>query len=157
MQRIVILGRGGAGKSVAARKLSNLTGLPHIELDRYFWQPGLAPLPRDKWVEVQKELASGPRWIMDGDLGPQDVLAVRLAAADTILLFDLPLRVCAWRALRRGREKWSFWRWLIGWHWLSRPRLFTLFAEYPDARLYRFRSSREFDRFLVRLSPSDET
>ena len=37
---------------------------------------------------------------MDGDLGPYDVLDVRLQAADTVVFLDFsPLR-CAWRALR---------------------------------------------------------
>src|SRR5437879_1477660 len=46
VQRVVILGRGGAGKSTAARRLGELVGLPIIELDKHFWQPGLAPLSR---------------------------------------------------------------------------------------------------------------
>ena len=44
MQRVVILGRGGAGKSTLARRLGELVGLPVIELDKHFWQPGLVPL-----------------------------------------------------------------------------------------------------------------
>jgi len=52
-------------------------GCPVIELDKHFWQPGLVPLPGDRWVKVQQNLASQPRWVMDGDLGPYDALAVR--------------------------------------------------------------------------------
>jgi adenylate kinase family enzyme len=69
IQRVVILGRGGAGKSTVARRLGELLGLPVIELDKHFWQPGLVPLPREKWVEVQQKLASRSRWVMDGDPG----------------------------------------------------------------------------------------
>lgn len=36
----MILGRGGAGKSALARKLGEVTGLPVVELDALFWQPG---------------------------------------------------------------------------------------------------------------------
>jgi hypothetical protein len=39
-------------------------------LDKHFWQPGLAPLSREKWVEVQRKLASQSRWIMDGTWVP---------------------------------------------------------------------------------------
>jgi hypothetical protein len=53
MQRVVILGRGGAGKSTVARRLGKVFGLPVIELDKHFWQPGLVPLPKDQWVKVQ--------------------------------------------------------------------------------------------------------
>jgi hypothetical protein len=131
VQRVVILGRGGAGKSTVGRRLSELVGLPVIELDKHFWQPGLAPLSREKWVEVQRKLASQSRWIMDGDLGPYDALPVRLSMADTVLLLDFPLWLCLWRALRRGKENWDFWWWLITWRWLERAKLRDMFAQPP--------------------------
>ncbi len=49
---------------------------------------------------------------MDGDLGPYDQLDVRLVSADTIILLDFPLLLCAWRAMRRSRERTDFWLWL---------------------------------------------
>jgi hypothetical protein len=152
VQRLVVLGRGGAGKSTVARRIGELVGLPVIELDKHFWQPGLAPLSREKWVEVQRKLASGPRWIMDGDLGPYDVLPVRLSMADTVLLLDFPLWLCLWRALRRGKERWDFWWWLITWRWLERPKIRRVLAEHPGARVYILRSQKELDRFLSKLA-----
>ena len=94
IQRVVILGRGGAGKSTVARRLGEAFGLPVIELDKHFWQPGLVPLPKDQWVKVQEELTNQACWVMDGDLGPYDVLPVRLSAADTVLLLDFPMWLC---------------------------------------------------------------
>jgi adenylate kinase family enzyme len=38
MQRVVILGRGGAGKSRLTRQLGEITGLPVVELDKIFWR-----------------------------------------------------------------------------------------------------------------------
>jgi hypothetical protein len=43
MQRVVILGSGGAGKSTFAEKLGRTTGLPVVELDKCFWQPVCGP------------------------------------------------------------------------------------------------------------------
>jgi adenylate kinase family enzyme len=45
MKRVAILGRGGAGKSTLAQKLSYALDLPVIELDSLFWQPDLRPAP----------------------------------------------------------------------------------------------------------------
>lgn len=154
MQRIVILGRGGAGKSTAARRLGEAFGCPVIELDKHFWQPGLVPLPGDRWVKVQQNLASQPRWVMDGDLGPYDALAVRLSRADTVLFLDIPWWLCLWRALRRGRENWDFWWWLITWGWLERPRIRGLLAEHAAVEVHTFRSAKELDQFLSKLPPA---
>ena len=39
VQRVIILGRGGAGKSTVSRRLGKLVGLPVIELDKHFGNP----------------------------------------------------------------------------------------------------------------------
>jgi adenylate kinase family enzyme len=154
MQRVVILGRGGAGKSTVARRLGEVLGLPVIELDKHFWQPGLVPLPKDQWVRVQLELANQPRWVMDGDLGPYDVLPVRLSAADAVLLLDFPMWLCLWRTLRRGKERWDFWWRLITWRWLERPKIRGLLAEHPSVEVHAFQSPKELDQFLSKFAPA---
>jgi adenylate kinase family enzyme len=69
VKRVVILGRGGSGKSTLATRLGEITGLPVIELDRVFWQPGLEAMPHAEWVKTQQQLVERENWIMDGDLG----------------------------------------------------------------------------------------
>jgi len=65
-------------------------------LDKLFWRPGLAPTPREQWAAIQRQLAAQDSWIMDGDLGPCDVINVRLQAADAIVFLDFsPLRCAA--------------------------------------------------------------
>jgi hypothetical protein len=65
-----ILRPGASGKSTLAAYFGQITGLPVIELDHVFWQPGLIATPRDQWMEVQQRLVEEDRWNMDGDLGP---------------------------------------------------------------------------------------
>jgi adenylate kinase family enzyme len=91
MRRIVIFGRGGVGKSALSRRLSAVTGIPAVELDPLFWQPGPAPMDPSRWAACQQELVQPDRWILDADLGPYDTaLAVRLQAADTIVSWAFP-------------------------------------------------------------------
>ena len=132
MNRIVILGRGGAGKSTLAAHLGAALALPVIELDKHFWAPDLTPTPNDRWAQIQRRLTSEQQWIIDGDLGPYDVLDVRLQAADTVIVLDFPLWRCAWRALRRSRENLAFWRWLLTYRRRSLPAVMAAIAEYAD-------------------------
>lgn len=149
MQRVVVLGRGAAGKSTFADTLGRRHGLPVIELDKHFWSADLIPLPAAQWRRRQEELAAGPRWVLDGDLGPYDVLAPRLERADTVVIFDFPLTRCAWRALRRSRERADFWWWLVTWRFRHRAAVLNAVATFaPSANLRIVRSPRGVRRLL---------
>jgi adenylate kinase family enzyme len=150
VKRVLILGPGAAGKSTLAKRLGKITNLPVIELDKIFWQPGLAGMSRGRWTDVQKALVEKDSWLLDGDLGPYDALEVRLRAADTLIFLDFPLYRCAWRALRRSRERRDFWIWLLSYRYRSRPFLLRMIAEHASsARLHVLRSPREVGEFLA--------
>lgn len=145
----MVLGRGGAGKSTAARRLGLITGLPVTELDKHFWREGPAATPLHQWVEMQHKLASQDRWIMDGDLGPYDAHATRLARADTVLVLDFSLARCAWRALRRSRERADFWWWMVTWRRRSRPAVLTAVTTFASgAEVHLVRTPRDLEQFL---------
>jgi adenylate kinase family enzyme len=157
MERVVILGRGGSGKSTLAAALGMATGLPVIELDKHFWGPGLEATAPEKWTALQGELAQADRWIMDGDLGPYDVLDVRLRRADTVILLDYPFWPCAWRAMRRSRERLDFWRWLWSWRRRSRPLLLKAVADQAgDATLHVLRDPRTTADFIAQVKARQE-
>lgn len=150
MQRVVIFGPGGSGKSTLAMELGEITGLRVIELDKVFWRSGLAATPRDQWVVLQRTLVQEKGWIMDGDLGPYDAVEVRLRAADTIIFLDFSLVRCAWRAVRRSRERADFWLWLLRYRRQSRPLLMEAFAKHAgNAALHVLRNPEALRRFLA--------
>jgi adenylate kinase family enzyme len=153
VKRVVVLGRGGAGKTTAAARLSRLTELPVIELDNHFWSSDLTPLDPDTWIAVQTTLAAAEQWIIDGDLGPYDVLAPRLARADTVLLFDFSLPRCAWNAVRRSRERFDFWWWVLTWRVRHRRRLLSQVRLHaPHADLTVLRGPSDVKAFLAEVS-----
>jgi len=152
VNRVVVLGRGGAGKSTVAATLGVLTGLPVVELDTHFWSSELTPLPIDRWEALQRNLITPERWILDGDLGPYDAAEVRLRAADTVIVLDFALWRCAWRAVRRSRENLAFWRWLVSYRRRSLPRVMAaIAANAPDADRYLLRKPRDVRKFLARV------
>ena len=147
-----MLGPGGAGKSSLAVTLGAARGLPVVELDRHFWSADLEPLSPERWRAVQTELAAGDTWIMDGDLGPYDVLAPRLARADTVIVLDLSPWRCAARALRRSPQwRLDFWRWLLTWRRRYRPLVLRAVAQHaPTAELLVLRTPRQVDDLVTR-------
>ena len=152
VNRVVVLGRGGAGKSTLAARLGALTGLPVTELDKHFWSRDLTPLPTQQWKALQRNLISAERWILDGDLGPYDAPDVRLRAADTVVLLNFPLWRCTWRAARRSRENLVFWRWLVTYRRRSLPRVMAAIAAHAgDADLHVLRHPRDVRRFLAQV------
>ncbi|MGE5136698.1 MAG: adenylate kinase [Gemmatimonadota bacterium] len=145
----MVVGPGAAGKSTLAAALGQITGIPVTELDTLFWRPGLAATPPAEWAAIQARLTGPPSWILDGDLGPYDVIEVRLRAADTVVFLDFSLLRCAWRAIRRSRENAAFWRWLLTYRRRSRPRLLAAIAAHaPGARVHVLTTPRAVRRFL---------
>ena len=153
MKRVVIVGPGAAGKSTLAAHLGSITGLPVIELDKLFWRPRLIATPPYQWAAIQRELLTHDSWIMDGDLGPHDVLDVRLQAADTIVFLDFSPVRCAWRAIRRSRERADFWRWLFTYRRRSRPLIRqAIAAQASSADLHVLPTPRTVRRFVTQIA-----
>jgi len=154
VERVVILGRGGAGKSALARELGSTLGVPVIELDKEFWNDRLEPPPPLEWLHQQTALAQQSSWIMDGDLGANDDVVPRLKRADTVLVLDMPLWVCAWRTWRRGPERRDFWDWTFRWRRDCRPRLVRSIAEHaPTAEVVVLKGPRSIRRWLDHVRP----
>lgn len=99
MERILIIGCGGAGKSTLARQLGEKLDLPVVHLDQLFWKPG--------WVEETKEefdrkLAlelEKPRWIIDGNFNR--TMPQRLEKCDTVIYLDFSRIPCLLGVIKR--------------------------------------------------------
>ncbi len=165
MQRVLVIGSGGAGKSTTAAQLAELTGLPLVHLDACYWKPGWEETPKAEWATTVEQLVAEPRWVMDGNYG--GTMSQRLAACDTVVFLDLSRWVCLARVLRRyarfrGRSRpdmtpgcperfsfaflWWIWRYPID----RRPSVLALLSNLERGqRVVRLRSSAEVERFLV--------
>jgi adenylate kinase family enzyme len=100
--RIVVTGMAGAGKSTFSRALSTKTGLPVIHLDLHSWNPGWVRVPDSEFLEKQRVLLAGEKWIVDSNDVDNDLLFER---ADTLVVIATPWWICAWRAFRRGLRR----------------------------------------------------
>ena len=167
MNRVLVIGSPGAGKSTLAARLAPVLDLPLIHLDRLFhdstaaWA-GDAPAWR-RWVVEQ--LITRERWLIDGHYPA--TLTERLTAADTVIHLDYPVHVCLTRALRRrwrdsGRQKdmpddwrprltWSLIRSIVGFRHET-LHLRALLAELPDLRLITLPDDAAVEDFLRRTA-----
>src|SRR5690349_11609518 len=101
MDRVVILGSAGAGKTDLAVKISGLTGLRVVHLDVLFWTRGWKPAPHDRALRDLAAEIAADRWILDGNfLSPGDEDA-RFDRADTVIFLDVGRTTCVWRVLKR--------------------------------------------------------
>jgi adenylate kinase family enzyme len=132
VKRLLVLGPGGSGKSTFAVSLGRATGVPVIELDAVFWSADLEAMPREDWAKAQEELVQHDAWIMDGDLGPYDVLRVRLRAARGVVILDVPLIVCVWRSVGRWSARLDYWRWVFMWRRRHRPLIMRAIDDQVD-------------------------
>lgn len=164
MQRVLIVGICGAGKSTLARELANRWDLPLIHLDKEYWQPGWTTPDVDWWHHRVRELVVGDRWVMDGSYA--STLHYRLPRADTVIHLDFPRRIAMYRILKRiaqsyGRTRpdlgddcpeqfdWEFLKYAWAFPRTERPKLETMLAELgPGQTLFRLRHPREVAKFL---------
>lgn len=99
MQRILVIGSPGAGKSTLARDIAARTDLPLFNLDRIFWLPGWTERDRDEGRAELANVLAQDRWIIDGNYGSS--LPMRIARADTVVWLDYPTHLCLIRAIKR--------------------------------------------------------
>ena len=99
MERILIIGCGGAGKSTLARQLGEKLDLPVIHLDKLWWKPGWVESTREEFDEKLALELEKPRWIIDGNF--DRTMPQRMARCDTVIYLDFPRVACLMGVLKR--------------------------------------------------------
>lgn len=174
MQRLLIVGPVGVGKTVLAEAVEQRTGIKRTELDSLRFDSKWRQLPEAEFRTRVSKIAADPQWIIDGNYA--SVRDVLWGAADTVAWLDYPLSLVLRRVVSRtlkrivtredlggGRRetvrrlfsKRSILVWAIKSYWPLR-------AEYEHAsELYRsrvdilrLRSPTEAEQWLRMLSPS---
>ncbi len=172
MERILVMGSSGSGKSTFARRLSAITGIPTVSLDALFWKPGWMPSAAAEFEQRVTEAIAQPRWIIDGNYASSGAGEVRRGLADAIIWFDLPRRTCMAGIMTRiatsyGRVRpemapgcperidLAFFRYVWTFRRLQRPKLLRYFEGLrSDQTLIRFTHRAEADQYLTKVAPS---
>ena len=166
MERIIIIGCGGAGKSTLARQLGEKLDLPVVHLDTLFWKPGWieeTPEEFDRKLAIELEK---PKWIMDGNFNR--TMPQRVSKCDTIIYLDFSRFACLWGVIKRvlttygtvradmgqgcpERIDFEFLKWVWNYNRDKRERNYRLLNEATHAETIVLKNRRMVKRFLMEL------
>ena len=161
MEKAIVIGCPGAGKSTFARGLRERTGLPLYYLDMLWHRPDRTNVSREEFDTGLREILKKDRWIIDGNY--LRTLEQRLAACDTVFFLDFPPEVCLAGAKSRiGRPRedmpWvetefdrEFCQWILDFQRDQMPQINGLLEKHRGMTGFRFRSREEAEEYLGRI------
>ncbi|MFV1962774.1 MAG: adenylate kinase [Acidimicrobiia bacterium] len=113
MERVVVIGSTGSGKTTVASRLASALNLPQLELDSVNHQPGWAQLPHDQFQDAVAAFVTKERWVVDGNYTSHGMKEVLWPLADTFVWLDMPRRVImrrvVFRTIRRVATREELW------------------------------------------------
>lgn len=99
MDRIVVIGTSGTGKSTLARKIGATLNLPVVEMDALHHMEGWEIRPDDEFRALAADATKGARWVVDGNYSQnRDVIWPK---AEMVIWLDYPLWLTMGRVVRR--------------------------------------------------------
>ena len=159
MNRIIVIGSPGAGKSTFARKLKEKTGLPLYYLDIIFHRPDKTTVSREEFDQKLQAILQTDNWIIDGNY--QRTLALRFEACTDVFFLDFPLELCLEGAasrigMVRDDMPWvekefdpEFRQYILDFPKDQLPQIYDLIEKYRDIRrITVFHSREEMDKWL---------
>lgn len=167
MERILIVGCPGAGKSTLARQMAEKLDLPLIHLDQLFWLPGWVSREKNDFDALLQAELDKPKWIIDGNYGR--TLSRRLEYCDTVIFLDFSTAACLRGVLKRvfssrgkvrpdmgagcpERLDWKFLNYVRTFrrnHWESLME--KIFVADPSVNRIFLRNRRQVEKFLKQL------
>ena len=161
MKKIIVIGCSGSGKTIFAEKLRDKIGIKLFYLDAIWHRPDRTHISREEYDARLSEILALDSWIIDGNYSR--TIETRMAACDTVLLFDLPVEVCLEGAISRlGKARYDMpWidteldpklkRDIEEFPSKNLPAIYALLDKYSDKNITVFKSREEADEFLANI------
>ena len=158
MQKVMVIGCPGSGKSTFSRALSQITGLPLTHLDMLYWNADKTTVERSVFIERLAEVLQKDAWIIDGNYG--STMELRMQECDTVFFLDYPADICLQGVKdRQGKprpdmpwveteEDTEFLEYIQNFHKENRPQVLELLQKYSHKTIYVSQNRTEADVFL---------
>ncbi len=162
MEKVIVIGCPGAGKSTFARRLREKTGLPLYYLDMLWHKPDRTNVSAEEFDVCLQKILEQENWIVDGNY--LRTLEMRLQACDSVFLLNYPLEVCLegararigtvredmpWQETELDEE---FRQWILDFPRDQLPVIRKLLEKYGDKRnIVIFQSRQEAELYLKGL------
>lgn len=158
MNKVIVIGCPGSGKSTFSRALQNLTGLPLYHLDLLYWNSDRTTVSKEVFRERLQNVLMFDNWIIDGNYG--STMEMRMEECDTVFFLDYPLEVCINGVReRKGKTRsdmpWiekeddeEFLEFIKNYNTQSRPKVFELLEKYKEKNIVIFKNREEADDYI---------
>lgn len=169
MERILIIGNAGAGKSTFGVRLAKKLDLPLVHLDRLYWRGNWDHLSQEEFDAALQTELDKKQWIIDGNFNR--TLPHRLQSCDTVFFFDVSILTCLYGITKRtlanygksrsdmggfcpeyfDRQKPELYRRVLNFNREHREDYYRMLSQATHARVIVFKSRRQAARFLKRI------
>ena len=161
MNKIIIIGCPGSGKSTFARKLHTITDIPLHYLDMMCWNSNKTKIEKSIFIDRLQTVMNQDTWIIDGNYA--STMELRMAACDTVIFLDLSPEICLDGVRqRRGKQRsdipWTeleddpeFMDFIRRFEGEQRPFIMRLLEKHEAKNVIVFTSREQADEWLCRL------
>ncbi len=163
MQKVIVIGCPGSGKSTFSKVFANKTGLPLVHLDLLYWNADKTTVSKELFLERLCDVLTQDQWIIDGNY--ESTMELRIHACDTVFFLDYPVEVCFDGIQeRKGRPRtdmpWienpddidgEFIDFIKNYNVKSKPKVVSLLQKHKDKNVIVFKSREESENFLAHI------
>mgnify|MGYP002512248686 CR=1 FL=1 len=166
MEKILIIGCPGSGKSTFARALHEKTGLPLYHLDMLFWNADKTAVEKSVFKARLCDVIKEDAWIIDGNYSR--TIEMRLSRCDTVIYLDFSRFACIRGVVKRvlttygtvrpdmgegcpERFDLDFLKWVWNFNKNKREKNYQLLNETPGIEKIVLKNRRMVKRFLRSL------